>query len=127
LTADELLARHDAGIVDLAGQLRALLRSVMPDAEERVHAGWHALGYRHPDAGYVCGIFPFDAHVRLLFEHGVRLPDPDGLLEGAPLRQVRYVTLLPGAPLDETRLSALVTSAIHLGVMRRAATPKPRR
>jgi hypothetical protein len=26
---------------------------------------WRGIGYRHPDAGYFCGIFPFKTHVGL--------------------------------------------------------------
>jgi hypothetical protein len=50
-----------------------------------VYPGWDGIGFRHPDAGCVCAIYPReqDQEVRLLFEHGVRLEDREGLLEGA--------------------------------------------
>jgi hypothetical protein len=56
-----------------------------PDLTERVYRGWHGIGFWYPDAGYVRTIYPREQEqaVRLLFEHGVRLDDPEGLLEGA--------------------------------------------
>jgi len=50
------------------------------------------LGYHHPDGGYLCGLFPQRDSVKLGFEFGVLLPDPDGLLEGRG-RQVRYLVI----------------------------------
>ena len=53
-----------------------------PDLTERVYLGWDGIGFRHPDGGYVCAIYPRGGEVRLLFEHGARLEDRAGLLEG---------------------------------------------
>ena len=68
----------------------AAVLAAEPDLAERVYRGWGGIGFRHPDAGYVCGIFPAGGEVRLLFEHGARLDDRDGLLEGEG-SQTRYV------------------------------------
>jgi hypothetical protein len=78
--------------VEIAERLRALVREVVPDAQERAYTGWHAIGYRTPEAGYFAGIFPRDEHCDLLFEYGVELPDPDGALEGDGT-QTRYIRL----------------------------------
>ncbi len=85
----------------------------MADAEERVYPGWHGLGYIHPEAGYVCGIFPRGDHVRLGFEHGHLLPDPDGLLTAAG-SQVRYVVVQPGTTLPATGIRDLIADAVEL-------------
>lgn len=85
----------------------------MPDAGERIYTGWHGIGFHHPTAGYVCGLFPGIDNVRVGFEHGNVLPDPHGLLDsGGP--QVRYVTVeeLTGRLAD--RLEELVDHAVHL-------------
>jgi len=72
--------------------VRELVLAADPDLEERVYPGWRGLGYRHPEAGYVCGIFPRSDEVHLLFEHGAALPDPDGVLTGGG-RQTRVIRL----------------------------------
>jgi hypothetical protein len=59
----------------------AVLRSD-PDLSERLYHGWRGVGFRHPEAGYVCGLFPAGKRVDLLFEHGATLPDPEGVLKG---------------------------------------------
>jgi hypothetical protein len=66
-----------------ASALRAIVRRVAPDAVERVRTGWGVIGY----------------NVHLLFEHGVLMDDPLGILEGAgTTKQVRWLTFSgPGA------------------------------
>ena len=92
---DEVVAflqeRH-AEVAGLALWVRAAVVEADPDLTERVYLRWDGIGFRHPDAGYVCGIFPQADHVRLLFEHGQRLDDADGLLEGEG-SQTRYLAI----------------------------------
>jgi len=92
LTLSSLLAEHNPQVIDLTRTLRAVVRSALPLATEKVNIGWHGLGYHDPDAGYVAGIFPGEESVKLGFEHGVELPDPEGLLVGDGT-QLRYVVI----------------------------------
>lgn len=92
LALSSLLSDNTREVADLTQVLRAVVRSALPMATEKINLGWHGLGYHDPDAGYVAGIFPGDESVRLGFEHGVELPDPEGLLNGDG-SQVRYVVL----------------------------------
>lgn len=78
--------------MDIAERLRVLVRETVPEADERAYTGWHAIGYRTPQAGYFAGIFPRDEHCDLLFEHGIRLPNLDGVLEGEGT-QTRYIRI----------------------------------
>lgn len=72
--------------------LRQQVMRAEPEFTERVYKGWNGVGYRHPRAGLVCAIYPqANGTVRLLFEHGVELDDPDGFLEGTGT-QTRYLT-----------------------------------
>lgn len=92
---DEVLAwlRDEHGdTAALAAWVRGVLLAAEPDLGERIYRGWDGVGYHHPDAGYVCAIYPRDREVRLLFEHGARLADPDGVLDGDGT-QTRYVTV----------------------------------
>ena len=92
LAGSSLLAEHTPDVVALTRILRATVRSALPWAVEKINPGWHALAYHDPEAGYVAGIFPGEESAKLGLEHGVDLPDPDGLLEGDG-SQVRYVVV----------------------------------
>ncbi len=92
LEESSLLAEHRPRVVALTRTLRAVVRSALPEVTERVYPGWKGLGYHHPDAGYLGGVFPRGDGVSLAFEHGTELPDPDGLLQGEGSR-VRSVML----------------------------------
>ena len=90
----DFLVNSHPGLADLALWMRELVLAGEPDLTERVYPGWDGIGFRHPDAGYVCAIYPREQEqeVRLLFEHGVRLEDREGLLEGAGT-QTRFIRL----------------------------------
>lgn len=111
--ADVLLASFPADIASLAGELRQALRLIEPGLQERVYMGWRGFGYRHVEAGYVCGLFPAAHRVRLGFEHGVALSDPAGRLRGQGSR-VRYLELAPGEALPMGQLAAWVGEAVAL-------------
>ena len=85
----------------------------MPEAVERVYSGWHGIGYHHPEAGYVVGLFPQEGCVRVLFEHGVHLPDPAGVLEGDG-SQTRHADLVEWDEALVAALEDLVAAAIEL-------------
>lgn len=124
-TPDELLARYPPRIRALALRLRELVRGVMPGAAERVNPGWRSLGYHHPEAGYVCGIFPFEDEVRLLFEHGAALADPEGVLTGHT-RQVKWIPVRTARDIRVRPIRALLAAAIADGIGPGAA-PRRRR
>jgi hypothetical protein len=88
---DFLMASHP-GLADLALWVREAVLAGEPELTERVYLGWDGIGFRHPDGGYVCAIYPRqqEQEVRLLFEHGVRLHDREHLLEGAGT-QTRFI------------------------------------
>ncbi len=118
--AGAILAGHTPEVRALADALLALVRDALPaDAREVAYPGWHAIGFRDPRAGHVGGVFPRDDHVRLVFERGVELDDPEGVLEGDG-RQVRHVELRPGDPVPEDAIRALLHQALAVGAARRA-------
>jgi hypothetical protein len=109
-----LLGEHTAEVAAVAEWLREIVLGALPDASERVYRGWHGFGYHHPDAGYVCAVFPRADDVLLAFERGVRLDDPHGLLsgDGRTVRWVRVTT--PGDP-PADRLVELIDAAVLAG------------
>ena len=100
-------------------KLRGLVKDVDGTFVEAGKPGWHAITFRHPHAGYVCGIFPFDGYVRFLFEYGATLNNPDGILQGST-KQTRHVDLKPGQPVPLDTLRGLIIEAVALGEARRS-------
>jgi hypothetical protein len=103
-------------LADLALWVREAVLAGEPDLTERVYRGWDGIGFRHPDAGLVCAIYPHDQEqeVRLLFEHGVRLDDPEDLLEGAG-SQTRFIRVRE----RDDRLAAAIGRYVHNAVAER--------
>jgi hypothetical protein len=114
LTPEQFLEEYPALLRELAQRLRDLVLRTVPTATERVYPGWRALGYRDPQSGYFCGIFPQSDHVRLLFEHGAALPDPDGLLTGST-RQVKYIEVRSAGDIREKAIQRLLRAALIHG------------
>jgi hypothetical protein len=109
-----LLAEHTDEVAAVTEWLREMVLGALPDASERVYRGWHGFGYHHPEAGYVCAVFPRADEVLLAFERGVELEDPDGLLEGDG-RTVRWARVTtPGEPPSD-RLVQLIDAAVLAG------------
>jgi len=119
LSPEDMLADHTPEVRALAEELRQLIRAAVPEATEKAYLGWQGIGYRHPQAGYFCGIFPTADLVKLGFEFGVLLPDPDGLLEGSG-SQMRWVVLRPGEAIPEASIRALLQAALDLPSSRQA-------
>lgn len=92
VTPEQILEEHSPLIRELANQLRALILKTVPGLNEVAYPGWHAIGYRHPEAGYLCGLFPYDDHIKVYFGYGRFLFDPDKLLTGDG-KQTRYLQI----------------------------------
>ena len=114
LTPESLLAEYPPPIADLARSLCAFIQEQLPEARAVAYGGWRAIGFRHPEAGYIGGIFLFDGHVSIIFERGALLPDPEGILRGET-KQTRHVALAPGDPLPLEPLAALLQAATDIG------------
>jgi hypothetical protein len=112
-TPESILADHPPEIRSLAERLRRIIRETVPEAVENAYPGWRAIGYRHPESGYFCAIFPEAGRVRLAFEWGAILPDPHGLLSGTG-KQVRYVDIPEGGEIPETIIRDLLQAAVSL-------------
>jgi hypothetical protein len=122
-TPESILVGHTAEVKALAESLRKLVKKIIPEASEKAYPGWHGIGYRHPQSGYVCAIFPQRDGVKLGFEAGVLLPDPDNLLEGTG-SQVRYVSIKNRRDLRQEAIKKLLHAAIYYG--RRQASSRTR-
>lgn len=116
-SVEALLARHTPEVRALVERLRRLVRQTVPEATEAVQPRWHSLNYRHPSQGYFCGIFPFTEDVKLIFEFGVLLPDPAGVLQGDG-KQVRFVHVNKSGDIRVKAIQQLILAALDLPVDR---------
>ena len=116
--AEAFLRERHPDALDVALWVRAQVHGAEPDLSERVYRGWDGIGFRHPDAGYICAIYPRGAEVRLLFEHGLQLDDPEGLLEGDG-GQTRHVEVRAAQERLAEALGHLVRDAVAERLFRR--------
>lgn len=117
MTPEALLTAYPEPVAALADRLRALVRETIPGATERVYPGWRAIGYRDAQAGYFAGVFPRATSVRLLFEHGRALADPDALFTGGG-SQTRWIELRPGGEFPAAQIARLLEAAVLHGSVR---------
>jgi hypothetical protein len=119
-TGAEVLAYFREGhpiLAELAAQVRSAVLAADPDLTERVYQGWQGVGFRHPEAGYVCAIYPRGDRIVLLFEHGASLPDPEHALLGEG-KQTRYLRIDDMSPETAARITAYVQQAIAERLLR---------
>ena len=98
-------------LYELAAWTRRAVLAADPDFAERVYRGWRGIGFRHPEAGFVCAIYPRSEYVVLLFERGASLPDPEGVLFGEGT-QTRFLRLSEPTPETEERIKTYVQQAV---------------
>ncbi|WP_309892196.1 DUF1801 domain-containing protein [Archangium sp.] len=126
---DDILHGHTPEVRAIAERARALIKRELPEVEENGYPGWRLIGYRQGGA-YLGFVAPLKDHVRLGFERGVYMNDPDGLLEGDGT-QVRYVRLssedLPEAGLVRLLSEAVSLSKLSLGMLPAKKVPASRR
>ncbi len=113
ITTEDILAGLTPDMADLVQSLRKLISETVPDAVEVAYPVWKGIGYHHGESGYFCAIFPQAAGVKLGFEFGVLLPDPDSVLVGAG-KQVRYVVIDDAAQIPAGAIKRLLAAALSL-------------
>lgn len=123
LSPEAFLAPYPDPIREAAERLRAIVKRVVPDAQEAVRAGWQLIGYTVPAGrrnAYFGFVSPELIHVHLGFEYGHLLDDPDGLLGGTELRQVRFFTFRHPDEVRERVLARYVRDAAAVAGLSRA-------
>ena len=111
---DALLDGARPGVARTTRRLVGLLRRQHPDLTPAVRAGWRSINFRHPRAGYVCGVFAQTEDTLLGFENGRLLDNSAGLLEGETLKKVRFIRFRPGDRIPAGDIGALIAEAIAL-------------
>jgi uncharacterized protein YdhG (YjbR/CyaY superfamily) len=109
----------------IAEELREVVRAATPEAIERVRLGWRLLAYDLPvkrRGVFFAWVGPEAKHVHLGFPWGVRMTDADRRLRGAGItKRARWLTFVPGDPIDRPLLEALVLEAAALAGLPRTA------
>jgi hypothetical protein len=121
-----LLSDYSPRIRSTAERLRRIVHRAVPDAIEAVRPGWRLIGYDvrvGRRTRYFAWIWPEPAHVHFGFEHGILLPDPERILQGAHLnlKKVRYFTFTSGIDVPERVLIDFTRAAANLALLPRAA------
>lgn len=121
---EALLAAYPEPMQAIAHELRWIVLAVLPDAIERVRAGWRLIGYDLPVGGrrtvFTCWVGVERKHVHIGFERGVLMADPNRVLEGEGItRLVRWLTFVPGDPIDRERVTALILECARIARMSR--------
>ncbi len=116
ISPEQILEDHDPHIRQLAQRLRELIKGNIPEVVEKAYPGWRAIGYRHPKAGYICGIFPYSDKINLAFEHGASFFDPDHLLKSPPTssKQVRYFEVRSEEDINEAIIADFLAQALFV-------------
>ena len=105
---DELLSTCTPRARRLTEAARRRILRVVPEAVEKLRPGWGLIGYNAP--AYFAFIAPGRDAVRIGFEWGVMLSDPNRLLEGGG-SQVRYVTVRSSRDLGSLAVAELLRAA----------------
>ena len=113
VTPQDILARHTPEVRRLVNRLREVVKTTVPGVLEKAYPVWRGIGYRHPESGYFCGIFPQKDFVKVGFEFGAFLPDPDGILTSGG-RQVKYVEVKSLKEIPVSSLRNLLRCAVKL-------------
>jgi hypothetical protein len=121
IPADAFLASCDPPLRGVAEAIRVVVRATWPAAEERVRPGWHVIGYDLPvgrKTVFAAWIWPQAEHVHLGFVRGVLMRDPKRRLDGAGVtKQARWLTFVPGDPVDPRTLAPLLQEAARVASM----------
>jgi hypothetical protein len=113
---ETFLEPFESAIRDLAGQLVDLALQSVPGAQAHVYPGWKSISIDGGDGrdSAFCGVYPTKTFVSLFFIDGVRLDDPDGLLQGSG-KQMRAYKAKPGVKLPVESLERLLQAAARPG------------
>ena len=93
MDVEQFLSHFPERTQKLSQLMRKEIKKCFPDIKEKVALGWKLIGYHYPypkKDRYVFFIIPLEDGIKLGFEWGAMLADPDEELTGSG-SQVRYL------------------------------------
>lgn len=110
-----LIARLSPADLRLTGAVRRCLQKRLPTAHELVYEyrDWFVISYSPNEHGYA-GVLAIRANadgVKLYFNGGKELPDPENLLQGAG-QQMRWMHVVSSSSLARPEVASLIDEAI---------------
>ena len=123
--ATEFLSQYNEKVFGHAVKLRELLFANLPGVTEQVVIAAKMIAYCYGQkyAELVCIIIPSKKGLKLGFNRGVDLPDPDKLLKGTG-KISRYVEIKSEAQIASAPLKQLLESALEVYRKRMAIIKK---
>ena len=123
----EQIDRLIAGLTDWRGKTFAKIRKTIREADREIIEEWKWMGSpvwsRH---GIIAVANPHKGKVKLTFDHGARLPDPEKLFNaGLEGNQRRAIDFFEGDKVNERALKDLVRAAIDYNQARKAKKKAP--
>ncbi|HEV2146390.1 MAG TPA: DUF1801 domain-containing protein [Longimicrobiaceae bacterium] len=112
-TIDDLLQNYSPEVRELTERTYHLVRSVLPDAHEKVHLGWKSIqfGTGPKMRDVVFGVMPLKERVNIVLA-GADLEDPMGLLQGTG-KAGRHVKINSVDDLENPALFGLLEAAVE--------------
>lgn len=103
----------------IANRLRSSIQRTIPEATERVRAGWRVIGFDLPKgrrSPFFAWVYPEREHVHLGFPQGVLIADPDRLMDGEGItKRARWLTYTSVEEIDEEVAEQLIRAAAGIG------------
>ena len=114
---DSFIAKYTPNVERQAHAAIAKMRKRLPDATVLVYDNYNALAVAFATdekvSNVILSITAYPRWVTLFFMYGVKLDDPDGLLEGSG-NQIRSIRLSAPEMLDDPRIEALIANAVAM-------------
>jgi len=112
---DAFLSQYDEQVFANALKVRAILLANLPGIIEQLDVPAKMIGYCYGQkyAELICVIIPSKKGLKLGFNRGTELPDPDNLLEGTG-KISRYVQITSGEQIKSEALKKLIESALTM-------------
>lgn len=115
---EALLAAYPEPMIELAEELRIIVRRAVPGAIEAVRPGWRLIGYDLPigrRTSFFAWIMTEHQHVHLGFPKGVLLADPGSHLGGAgETKRARWLTVEAGEAIPVALFGDFVREAARV-------------
>ncbi|ASS48589.1 MAG: hypothetical protein CHH17_07545 [Candidatus Fluviicola riflensis] len=112
---DQFLASYDEQIIYNALVLRELVISTLPDITEQIDVSAKMIAYCYGNkyAELICVIIPSKKGLKLGFNRGTSLPDPNGLLKGTG-KISRYVEIKKTEDIQDPAVKVLIEEGLKL-------------